>query len=68
MSAQSLEDIALIPAPALRRQLGVSEMTIWRWLEAGQFPPPDVVMNRRRFWRVSTVSTWMEANRPAKAA
>jgi predicted DNA-binding transcriptional regulator AlpA len=68
MSVQNLDDIALIPAPLLRRKLGVSEMTVWRWLAAGRFPEPDVVVNRRRFWKVSTVSSWMVANRPGSKA
>jgi predicted DNA-binding transcriptional regulator AlpA len=64
MSPPSIDDIALIAAPVLRRLLGVSEMSLWRWIQTNQFPQPDVVMNRRRFWRHSTVETWITKDRP----
>jgi predicted DNA-binding transcriptional regulator AlpA len=39
---------------------GVSEMTLFRWIQKRGFPPPDLRVGQRRFWRVSTVEAWIE--------
>lgn len=40
----------------LRRQLGVSQETIRRWLKEGTLPKPDVALSRRTLgWRLSTL-------------
>ena len=38
----------------------VSDMTIWRWLKANDFPPP-IYQNRRRYWRAGDVRRWWES-------
>jgi predicted DNA-binding transcriptional regulator AlpA len=38
---------------------GISDMTLWRWTHQRDFPKPDVVINRRKFWRRSTVQAWI---------
>jgi predicted DNA-binding transcriptional regulator AlpA len=50
------------------RQLcgGVSDMTIWRWLQSEDFPKP-IYIGRRRYWREADVIDWMNA-REAEAA
>lgn len=52
----------LITATALRETLGgVSDMSLWRWLNdpAMNFPKP-VVINRRRYWRQADITAWLE--------
>ena len=51
----------------LRRRLDVSEMSVWRWIEKGIFPPPDLRINGRRYWREGTYSGWVEAQAEAEA-
>lgn len=41
-------------------RLRVSSRTIRRWVEAGQFPPPDLRVNRRVLrWRPATVDRFI---------
>lgn len=52
---------ARITASAVREICGgVSDMTLWRWLQA-DFPKPAVI-NRRRYWRKSDVLSWLDAH------
>ena len=53
----------LLTAAAVRDALGgVSDMTLWRWLNdpALNFPKP-IYIARRRYWREADVSEWLEA-------
>lgn len=53
----------LITAAAVRDALGgVSDMTLWRWLNdpALNFPKP-IYIARRRYWREADVSEWLDA-------
>jgi len=50
-------------ATAVRDALGgVSDMTLWRWLNdpALNFPKP-IYIARRRYWREADVSAWLDA-------
>ena len=38
----------------------ISEMTLWRWTREHNFPLPDVKLNRRRFWRRSSLDAWLD--------
>jgi predicted DNA-binding transcriptional regulator AlpA len=52
----------LMASADTRRYLGgISEMTLWRWLQILDFPAPDMTLQRRRFWRRSTVEAWLAA-------
>ena len=53
---------AMIPKPALARELGVSTRTISRWLmdTAVEFPKPIMIRGRNYFMRTS-VETWKAA-------
>jgi len=53
----------LITAAVVRDALGgVSDMTLWRWLNdpALNFPKP-IYITRRRYWREADVSAWLDA-------
>lgn len=45
---------------------GVSDMTIWRWLNdpALKFPKP-IYIGRRRYWKEAEVSSWLDAQAEA---
>lgn len=52
-----------IPSAAVRHLCGgVSDMTLWRWLNepAMGFPRPTYIA-RRRYWRETDVIAWLEA-------
>jgi predicted DNA-binding transcriptional regulator AlpA len=39
---------------------GISDMTLWRWLNERDFPRP-IYIARRRYWREADVTDWLEA-------
>ncbi|HZK90983.1 MAG TPA: hypothetical protein VFC56_12625 [Stellaceae bacterium] len=56
-----------ITSADVRRMLGISGVTLWRWTNdpSLNFPKPDDIIYRRRFWYRSTVTGWL-ADRDAK--
>lgn len=55
-----------IQAAAVRSICGdVSDMTLWRWLRARNFPQPAYI-GTRRFWRESDVIEWLDAQTTEK--
>ena len=49
----------LLTSAQVRATCGnISEMSLWRWTRTLGFPKPDRVINRRKFWRRSTVEAW----------
>ena len=57
MSEKASDPDDLLGARAVRDTFNVSDMTIWRWTRdpVVQFPEPDVVIRRRRYWRRRTI-------------
>ena len=56
-----------IPAADVRELCGgISDMTLWRWLEDDglDFPRP-IYIGRRRYWREADVVNWLEAREVA---
>jgi predicted DNA-binding transcriptional regulator AlpA len=39
----------------------ISEMTLWRWGKELNFPPPDFVILRKRYWRLSSIEHWLDS-------
>lgn len=53
----------LTPAKPVRELCGgISDMTLWRWLNdpALNFPKP-VYIQKRRFWRETEILDWIES-------
>ena len=47
----ALDEEGYDTAAAVRAFHGrISDMTLWRWIHNGTFPPPDRIIKRRRFW------------------
>jgi predicted DNA-binding transcriptional regulator AlpA len=53
------DDQTYLPAAGVRKRYGVSDMSLWRWLnnEALGFPHP-IRINKRRFWRLDDLRAW----------
>jgi len=52
----------LICAAPLRKLLGgISDMTLWRWLDRKDlnFPRP-IMISKRRYWKQSEIDIWLE--------
>lgn len=56
----------LIPSAAVRRICGgISDMSLWRWLNDPKlaFPRP-IMIQRRRYWREADVQSWIDQRAP----
>jgi hypothetical protein len=47
--------VEFISTTKLAQRWGVKPVTIWRWRTTGLMPVPDVEMNGRVKWKISTV-------------
>ncbi len=58
------KDCHLIPTGVVRELIGVSDMSLWRWLKDPKidFPRPKYI-GRRRYWREVEILNWIN-NRP----
>ena len=64
------DDDDLVPSSVVKRENGgICDMTLWRWTKGPrskvQFPPPDIVINRRNYWRRRTLRQhrkWLESH------
>ncbi len=55
----------LLGSARVRQQCGgISNMTLWRLEQKQDFPAPDFVINRRKFWRRSTIEHWLATRAP----
>lgn len=52
----------LLPASAVREKFGVTDMTLWRWLDDEElaFPRP-IYIKRNRYWREDDLAAWLDA-------
>jgi predicted DNA-binding transcriptional regulator AlpA len=52
----------LVGARQLQIRYGVSDMSIWRWLndQSLNFPKP-IYIRRRRFWKLAELEAWERA-------
>ncbi|WOI29358.1 helix-turn-helix transcriptional regulator [Sulfitobacter dubius] len=50
----------LLPAAAVREKFGVTDMTLWRWLDDEElsFPRP-IYIKRNRYWREDDLAAWL---------
>ena len=55
--------VVYLPASAVRtRYGGISDTTLWRWVQAKGFPAPLKPNGRHRLWKLSELEAW-EASR-----
>jgi predicted DNA-binding transcriptional regulator AlpA len=52
----------------MRERYGISDMTIWRWLNNPvlNFPKP-LIVNRRRYWRHAEIEAWERAQAASRS-
>jgi predicted DNA-binding transcriptional regulator AlpA len=62
-------DVMLTARQVRTRYGGVSDMALWRWLrdERLAFPQP-IVINSRRYWKLSDLAQWELAQAGRKSA
>ena len=52
------DDEDFVPSPIVKKENGgISDMTLWRWTRDPRikFPPPDIVINGRKYWKRRTL-------------
>ena len=59
---------ALVSGPNMRSRIGKCSMTMDRWERAGKFPPPDLRINGRKYWRERTYAKWLRDQLAAETA
>jgi predicted DNA-binding transcriptional regulator AlpA len=59
------EEARWLSGPRLRKMLGVSAPTVWRWRQSPGFPTPKVV-NGRNYFRSDEIVEWMSAQPSAQ--
>lgn len=62
-----LPETTLLDARDIKRLAPVSDMSIWRWVKAGEFPRP-IKISRRNYWRSDEISAWLEQQSAARSA
>jgi predicted DNA-binding transcriptional regulator AlpA len=56
------QERVLVQSKVVRRRAGnISDVTLWRWVKRGTFPPPDKIINGRNYWWNSTINDWEAA-------
>lgn len=50
---------AIIRPKGLVQILGIHTTTLWRWIQAGEFPPPLRLNKKTIGWRQSVVEEWL---------
>ncbi len=65
----NLADVMVTAKQVYARYGGISEMTLWRWLrdERMNFPQP-MMINGRRYWKLSDLQAWEIARASREAA
>ena len=56
------DDDALLTSRQVRAKVGgISDMTLWRWLESDvvRFPQPILRVNKRRYWSAGSIRRWL---------
>jgi predicted DNA-binding transcriptional regulator AlpA len=61
-------EMLLVPAPKLRRMIGVSAVTLWRWRQdEGAGFPPVTTINGRNYFAWPAVQAWLVARQQQAA-
>lgn len=53
----------LARAKEIAHAIGISVATLWRWVQAGNFPAPYELSARHKAWRWSDVRAFLESKR-----
>ena len=57
----------LLDARDIKRIAPVSDMSLWRWIKAGDFPKP-IKIARRNYWVASEIQDWLAAKSAERMA
>lgn len=64
MSSIAIEGVQLLTAADVASFLGIHRRTVFRLINSGELPPPDVKVGRKlRRWRSDTIQEWLERRR-----
>ena len=60
-AAVSTGEDAMLRYPEVERRTGLSRVTIWRKVRAGEFPPPRELSKNAVGWLESEIEAWRES-------
>lgn len=53
----------MLRVPDVLALLGISESTLWRWVQKGFFPRPTKLGSHISVWPESTIANWQQQQR-----
>lgn len=57
----AIGDDEMLRYPEVERRTGLSRVTIWRKIRAGEFPPPRELSKNAVGWPASEIAEWRES-------
>lgn len=52
-------DVQMMSAKQIGEKVGVTEKTVWCWVDEGKFPKPDFKISHKvTRWKLSTLAKW----------
>jgi prophage regulatory protein len=65
VSDKNFKSDRLLRIKELENKLGVKKSTIYKMIQAGEFPKPVKISERARGWRESRAEAWIASRRAA---
>ena len=53
-------DNKLYDVKGIAAVLSISARTLWRWIQEGQFPKPDIKRDKFVRWKPETLQDWID--------
>lgn len=60
--------LRFLPVKEVVRRTSLSRATIYRLVQAGEFPPPVVLTGARSAWVEAEIASWMQARLATRAS
>ena len=59
----TVSKLKILRAAELASLLGISQTSLWRWRQRGDFPQPIALGSRMVGWKISEIETWLDESR-----
>ena len=64
-TTEIVSKLRIVRAAELASLLGISQTSLWRWRQSGDFPKPVALGPRMVGWKVTEVEAWLNESRLA---
>lgn len=56
-------DMQMLSVDDIAKLVGVTATSVWRWVDSGEFPPPDFkISSKVTRWKASTLAHWQASH------